>query len=167
MKYLSAGEIAEKCKEMLRDESRHCPVDPSLDLRLLNIICSADDLENGIVVACSEREVQKVVMEAALNEMDQPLIVWDRMHHAGYILRWAFTSEVFLLTVCLLPMSSQILALDSAQTRMATEYVEKLNVLSILARVLSDDSEHDCAKGELCSFYGSIELNYLSSSICC
>jgi hypothetical protein len=46
-------------------------------------------------------------------------------------------------------MSSKILAVDSAETAMATEYVEKLDVLSVLARVLVDDSEYDCAKGEL------------------
>lgn len=157
MKYLSAGEIVEKCKERIRDESRLCPVDPALDLRLLNLMCNPSDLESGVLVACSKREVQKVVMEAALDEMDQPLIVWGRMQHAGYILRWVFTCG-FLSLICLLPMSSKILAVDSAQTKMATEYVEKLNVLSILARILADDSEDDYAKGELCSVYTLIEL---------
>jgi hypothetical protein len=57
-------------------------------------------------------------------------------------------------------MSSKILAVDSAETTMATEYVEKLNVLSVLARVFADDSEYDCAMGELRSLYALMELNY-------
>jgi hypothetical protein len=87
MEYLSAGEIAEKCKEMLRDESGPCPVDPTFDLCLVNLMCNSDDPGNKFDVAYSERGVQKVVMEAAINEMDQPVIIWGRMQHAGCILR--------------------------------------------------------------------------------
>jgi hypothetical protein len=87
MEYLSAGEIAEKCKEMLRDKSSPCPADPTFDLRLVNLMCNSDDPANKLDVAYSEREVQKAVMEVAINEMDQPVIIWGRMQHAGCILR--------------------------------------------------------------------------------
>jgi hypothetical protein len=46
-------------------------------------------------------------------------------------------------------MSRKILAVDSTNTIMATEYVEKLCVLNILALVLENDFKCDWAKGEL------------------
>jgi hypothetical protein len=87
MGYLSAGEIVEKCKEMLRDESRPCPGDPTFDLPLIDSMCNPNDRRNRLDIAYSEREAQKVVMEAAINEMDQPHVTWGRMQHAGNILR--------------------------------------------------------------------------------
>jgi hypothetical protein len=64
-------------------------------------------------------------------------------------------------------MSSKILAVDSAETTMATEYVKNLNVLGVLAQVFAHDSEYDCAMGELRTLYALMELTIEWFSICC